>query len=335
MTAGRSWPVAEMVNLNPCRNYRTWWTGMSAGQHRTCAAGAKCCAEAGWPYFLWETCSDSSSLFKLLQILQGFAEYQCLKSKFFRLMLAGQVKHFLALHLSLPQICLFMSFTCVFCVQNSVEALLFLRWWWIHRGWFSPAARPLHLGEKHRKPGEDPARHQRRAPVGCCCKETKLLSTHFKLNLDTLCFTIKTFTHLTFDLCPVASCPSYHCLHLQWSGVHLGSEPSGELLITNDLASRTKLLQKIRHNYQMSWCKMVSRCDLCVTVWFVCRKTGVLLLQTSKSWMRMWSMRSENLNLTSKTKTRVNRSRQVDTHTHTHTHINTQWHSYKYSIPTD
>lgn len=44
---------------------------------------------------------------------------------------------------------------------------------------------------------------------------------------------------------------------------------------------------------------------------FVHRKTGALLLQTLKNWMRMWSMRSESLNLTLRMKTRVNPSRQV------------------------
>lgn len=43
----------------------------------------------------------------------------------------------------------------------------------------------------------------------------------------------------------------------------------------------------------------------------VLRKTGALLLQTSKSWMRMWSMRRENRNLTSRMRTRANPSRQV------------------------
>lgn len=44
---------------------------------------------------------------------------------------------------------------------------------------------------------------------------------------------------------------------------------------------------------------------------FVLRKTGALSLQTLKSWMRMWSMRRENRNLTSRMRTRANRSRQV------------------------
>ncbi len=69
---------------------------------------------------------------------------------------------------------LFMSSTFIFCVQDSVEALLFLRRRRVHRGWFSQAARPLHLGEEHRQPGEDPAWNQRRAAAGCCCKDVKL-----------------------------------------------------------------------------------------------------------------------------------------------------------------
>lgn len=56
--------------------------------------------------------------------------------------------------------------------QNTLEALLFLRGWWVHSGWVSQAARPLHLGEEYRKPGEDPTWDQRRATFGCCCKKT-------------------------------------------------------------------------------------------------------------------------------------------------------------------
>lgn len=79
-----------------------------------------------------------------------------------------------------------MSCTHIFYVQDSVEALLFLRGRRIHRGWFSQAARTLHLGEEHWKPGEDPAWNQRRAAAGCRCKdvkneivEIKTFSTHF------------------------------------------------------------------------------------------------------------------------------------------------------------
>lgn len=62
---------------------------------------------------------------------------------------------------------------CFFCVQDSVEALLFLRRWRVHRGRFSQAARPLHLGEEHWQPGEDPAWDQRRAAAGCGCKDAR------------------------------------------------------------------------------------------------------------------------------------------------------------------
>lgn len=84
---------------------------------------------------------------------------------------------------SSPDLHLFMSFTCVFCIQDSVEALLFLWRRRIHRGRFSQAARPLHLGEEHRQPGEDPARHQRRAPAGCCCKITTFYLVILKVNV--------------------------------------------------------------------------------------------------------------------------------------------------------
>lgn len=73
------------------------------------------------------------------------------------------LEHHLCLHVFIPSIC-------VSCVQDSMEAMLFLRGWWVHCGWFSKAACPLHLGEKHREPGEDPARNQRRAAPGCRCK---------------------------------------------------------------------------------------------------------------------------------------------------------------------
>lgn len=64
--------------------------------------------------------------------------------------------------------------------QDSLEALLFLRWWWIHRGWVGQAARPLHLGEEHWKPGEDPAWDQRGAPVGCRCNiKDWIINQHF------------------------------------------------------------------------------------------------------------------------------------------------------------
>lgn len=54
----------------------------------------------------------------------------------------------------------------LFPLQDSVEALLLLRRRRVHRGRLGPAARPLHLGEEHREPGEDPARHPRGAAAG-------------------------------------------------------------------------------------------------------------------------------------------------------------------------
>lgn len=51
-----------------------------------------------------------------------------------------------------------------------MEEMLLLWGWGIHRGRVSPAARPVHLGEEHRQPGEDPPRDKRRAPLGCGCE---------------------------------------------------------------------------------------------------------------------------------------------------------------------
>lgn len=48
-----------------------------------------------------------------------------------------------------------------------MEAVLFLGRWRVHRGRLGQAARPLHLGEEHRQPCQDPARHARRAAAGC------------------------------------------------------------------------------------------------------------------------------------------------------------------------
>lgn len=65
---------------------------------------------------------------------------------------------------------------------------------------------------------------------------------------------------------------------------------------------------------------------------FVSRKTGALSLQTSKSWMRMWSMRRENLNLISRMKTRANLSRQVafDRHNSRLQAHTTLWNHYNH-----
>lgn len=51
-----------------------------------------------------------------------------------------------------------------------MEEMLLLWGWGIHSGRVSPAARPVHLGEEHRQPGEDSPWDKRRAPVGCGCE---------------------------------------------------------------------------------------------------------------------------------------------------------------------
>lgn len=51
--------------------------------------------------------------------------------------------------------------------QDAMETVLFLWRWRIHSGWLCQAACPLHLGEEHWQPGQDPARHTWRAPVRC------------------------------------------------------------------------------------------------------------------------------------------------------------------------
>lgn len=51
-----------------------------------------------------------------------------------------------------------------------MEEMLFLWGWGVHSGRVSPAACPVHLGEEHWQPGEDPPWDQRRAPPGCSCK---------------------------------------------------------------------------------------------------------------------------------------------------------------------
>lgn len=49
-----------------------------------------------------------------------------------------------------------------------MEKVLFLWRRGVHRGWVGPPALPLHLGEKRRKPGQDPPRNKGRAAAGCC-----------------------------------------------------------------------------------------------------------------------------------------------------------------------
>lgn len=151
--AGRYWPVAETVSLSPCRNYKIWLTGMSTQdavplQQMTCAIRIKVML------FIWIW------LVKVLLNLNIF-----MREISVYIYIYGRKKS--------SSLCLFMSSTCVFCVQDSVEALLFLRWWGVHCGRFSQAARPLHLGEEHWQPGEDPAWNQRRAVAGCRCKDVK------------------------------------------------------------------------------------------------------------------------------------------------------------------
>lgn len=49
-----------------------------------------------------------------------------------------------------------------------MEEVLFLWRRGVYCGWLSPPAFPLHLGEKCRKPGQDPPRNKGRAAAGCC-----------------------------------------------------------------------------------------------------------------------------------------------------------------------
>lgn len=51
-----------------------------------------------------------------------------------------------------------------------MEEMLFLGGWGVHSRRFSSAARPVHLGEEHRQPGEDSPRDTRGAPLGCRCE---------------------------------------------------------------------------------------------------------------------------------------------------------------------
>ncbi|CAF94650.1 unnamed protein product, partial [Tetraodon nigroviridis] len=102
--------------------------------------------------------------------------------------------------------------------QDSLEALLLLGRWGVHRGRLGQAARPLHLGEEHRQPGEDPARNQRGAAAGRGGKATAPPPSSLGV--------LRAAAHSAL-LCSVASCATDHRLHLQRGCVHLGPEPSG------------------------------------------------------------------------------------------------------------
>ena len=45
-----------------------------------------------------------------------------------------------------------------------------------------------------------------------------------------MCVCVYVHVHVGVCVCAVASCQTHHCLHLQWTGVYLGSESSGESL---------------------------------------------------------------------------------------------------------
>lgn len=60
--------------------------------------------------------------------------------------------------------------------QDSLEALLLFWRWGVHCGWFSQAACAVHLGEEHWQPGQDSARHTRRAAPRRRCKDITLCS---------------------------------------------------------------------------------------------------------------------------------------------------------------
>ena len=66
-----------------------------------------------------------------------------------------------------------------------------------------------------------------------------------------VCVRVCVCVHVYVCVCAVASCQTHHCLHLQWTGVYLGSESSGESL--SPLLSSCDLGVKGMWRVAMGW----------------------------------------------------------------------------------